>query len=196
MRAVQPFCSSATESFLRPSSVSAVAAMWLALRPASASWSAWTTQTNHFLYCLLLDVTPEPAAARAWEVRAACMQTHADKPAAGRHGDVRIACMPAHAGEQGARSMQNPPTWLPCSMKRSGSVMGRSFSPPSSRPSSAKLCITARKPQAPQQASPSVPQGAACCNHHSWHSSEVQHVRMLLCLSRSGFARGQRRQGR
>ena len=35
--------------------------------------------------------------------------------------------------------------WLPCSMKRSGSVMGLNLRLPSSRPSSARLCITARK---------------------------------------------------
>ena len=40
-RAVHPFSSSATLSFLRPSSVSAVAAMCEAERPASASWSFW-----------------------------------------------------------------------------------------------------------------------------------------------------------
>lgn len=72
-RAVQPFSRSATLSIFLPSSVRAVAAMWEAERPASASWSVW----------------------------------------------------------------------LPCSMKRSGSIIGRNFRPPSNNPSSASECITA-----------------------------------------------------
>ncbi len=80
--------------------------------------------------------------------------------------------------------------WLPCSMNRSGSVMGRNLRLPSSRPSSARLCITAHAHNPTTQ---HTPQARAYLMHAESTAGKTSQI-ILVHVSGRSRSRGPHKQ--